>query len=119
MNKLLSLQKRSPLPRALLAASRQRHGAGNLRVHLPAASSQIRAKSTQFPSSKSWVPVDEDALQSVTTKALTHEVSMSIVNSAATTVPWFLKEMPVRHLRHTRNMHLLLLFMVRALMKKM
>lgn len=45
---------------------------------------------------KSWVPIQEDLLQKVTTNSLIHEMSMQATESAAIVVPWFLSSMPVR-----------------------
>lgn len=47
---------------------------------------------------KSWVPIQEDLLQKVTTNSLIHEMSMQATESAAIVVPWFLSSMPVSEL---------------------
>ena len=44
---------------------------------------------------KSWVPIQEELLQKVTTNSLIHEMSVQATESAATVVPWFLSSMPV------------------------
>lgn len=43
---------------------------------------------------KSWVPTQDDLLQKVTVQSLIHEISLQQMESAATVVPWFLKNMP-------------------------
>lgn len=42
-----------------------------------------------------WVPTQTDLLEKVTTQALVHEISLQQMESSATVVPWFLKNMPV------------------------
>ena len=44
---------------------------------------------------KSWVPIQDELLQKVTTNSLIHEMSVQATESAATVVPWFLSSMPV------------------------
>ncbi len=56
-----------------------------------------RAAVVRLMSTKSWVPQTEDALQNTTIQALIHEVSVQQMESAQNTVPWFLKNMPVRN----------------------
>jgi hypothetical protein len=55
----------------------------------------IRRFSQGLKIPKSWVPTEEDVLQKITTQALVHEVSIEQMQSTATIVPWFLKNMPV------------------------
>ena len=46
-------------------------------------------------SKKSWVPIQEELLQRVTTNSLIHEMTVQATESAAIVVPWFLNSMPV------------------------
>ena len=70
----------------------------------------VGKSSVRFTTSKSWVPTEDDTLQKVTTQALVHEMSLQQMESVNSTVPWFLKNMPVIIIKRSFYLHRLPIF---------